>query len=479
MPVSGKDPYFLSDEKSLDGEFKGFKKYGTFTSSEVMGPFIAEAISNLDPSRVNTFEKTISDLLEQFTKHPSAYEDFLGLMDDLRVEGIVLMALRKGPFREYHTSEHAEELVYDLVQELTKIYERKFPRESIANSFFLELAKVAGAWHDVVQDLVPPYNEAESAKQFSDSMQKRMQKLSIAHPVMQSQIEHYIQQIKFISNELIVNATWLVLGVDTKKQAVRKNFYQYVYIALEDYNFLNRKMGMPEIVLGTGNYLDRLLLAAVTIGLADTSRFLLDHVLQEQMILKVFDKLPAHLKKPWEDFFNLYHITSAQEKEMFLGQECQDFRMFPELNFPQDAKMATEQPPFNLSHISEDDFEYFINVCDNNRLSKQVDYKIDYAHLLNMFINTKSKNKNSGIEKRNIEREESFARSLQKEEWDRHADILQKFDEYVLTLDNEARNILGEVIVVLSTRFQPGFIMLQNDKKFQQKLKEALEKSQG
>ncbi len=132
-----------------------------------------------------------------------------------------------------------------------------------------------------------------------------------------------------------------------------------------------------------------------------------------------------------------------------------------------------DSPLVNVADLSQKDLQAFIEACDVNRKSKHLEHKINYAHLLDLFINTTNKKKNKSLEKRNIHREQAFAKSLQKETWDHHARALTDFDNYVSQLSEESRNALGEALLALSTRYQPGFMFLQQDEKYQQKLKEV------
>jgi hypothetical protein len=220
-----------------------------------------------------------------------------------------------------------------------------------------------------------------------------------------------------------------------------------------------------------GAHTKRLFLAAQTISTSDTSRFSLEHVLQEKSLLTALHAFPEPMAKVFDDFFKIAKIDTPEDQEAFLGILGASIRLFPELNIPFDPAIHQRTPPSpRVAQITAEDHRYFVKTLD---LLRTGDFShvppVDFGRLLTLFMETKSIKQD---EKTNFEREKDFARALQRPVWTRHEIDFQLFSDYLQTLnkDSPIYNQLAKGSFVLATQFQPGGQMLRNDDAFKHEL---------
>ncbi len=471
MPLSAQDPYFTTEKRSPDGLFLGFKKYGTIIPSHIIAEHIAEAINDRLIQKSLRFEYRMDSFTQAMENNPIPYHSFLELLDDVRVDGVYEVITHRKPYHQYHTAEHSVELAYDVQQVLAQKLKNVFPKDTVANAIFVALTKAAASWHDVEQKLGPPKNEIHSANMFAKLLKKRVDEFKNKYHGMDDAIENFKDAIDFLSRELIVYATWLVIGVNENKKVVTKTLRQYIEIAVRDIQENFQKDYSFPLKMGDGPYMQRLLLAGKTMSQGDTTRFSFDHVLNSNVLLDSLHTMPDDIKKPLEDFFVFANLNTDVQKEVFLGLHCQDLRMFTELNLPFTPELQKlEYLSIHAAHISENDYIQFIKAFDANRHAHHASDDIDYIHLLDLFINTKNVKPNPQNEKRNIDRERIFAASLENDIWKNHANYLILIDQYISQLDEVSRCNLSKALFALATRFQPGLKLLLSDKKIRARL---------
>jgi hypothetical protein len=215
------------------------------------------------------FEKNADNLITKLKSDSVALQDLNAMFDKVALEGYVAMhkAKPQGPRNHlvYHTAEgHIPEIMEDSKKETLRQLGVTFnaPQDDIANVLFANLARAAAAWHDVVQNLGAPKNEIESAKLFAKSMQTNLNAFKVSHPQLAGEVAKFQTNVDFISQELIVNDTWLLFSKkgDTVKA---RTLGEYINEVASDAN----------VTLTAGPNMKRLMTAAAAVSQSDTSRF--------------------------------------------------------------------------------------------------------------------------------------------------------------------------------------------------------------
>lgn len=387
----------------------------------------------------DAFESAITAFSDTLMQDEKARCDFYDMLDQAHIDGLVEMVKRHTHKMQYHIAEHAAEVAHDTDVTLTKIYAHKFPNETLRNNIMRYIAVAAGAWHDLVQSKGAPDNEIESAKEFTNYLRVKFSHFGKKHPACRNAIYELTKYLDFIANELIVYDTWLVFSLNKDRKIVAKTLRQHSR-ALDPDN-------MPHTPM-----LERLWLAADTISVSDTSRFALEHVRDEKILVHALTQLPTDARQAIEAFFQYANMTDTNIQEEFLGLMGQDIRMFAELN-------TTE-----ISHISTSDYAFFIESLYILRLDNQKYKDIDFKKLLDLFMTTLMKK----ALQPNIQQEINFAKAIGTGIWTRHADDLVKFQSYCATLDDAEKNSLSKGLFMLATGLQPGNALLMNNDSFKQ-----------
>jgi hypothetical protein len=459
--LTSQDSYF-----EPDGEFK--KKYGTFADTAIMGEHLSDLINGRSPEHAEKFEENINSLTQAFEKNPTAEKAFYHLVDECRAFGLVQMALRRAKHSHYHTTEHAAELADDIEQGLTEKFKTEFPQDK-SNNLFIALAKAAASWHDIVQDRgVPPNNEVESAAQFVTYMNELLENYKKKFNFMTPAIENFQRELDFLSKELIVYGTWLVFGMEPGMKLVAKTLTERALYVIQDVNAKSSAEDKTKIA-ETPN-MRRLYGACEMISNGDTKRFGMEHVLKDQLILKALRNFPPANLKILNNFFIAAGINDDRVKEQFLGLMCQNIRIFPELNKPENSQSSVNNSSGKL--ISEAEHDSYVKVCDDIKASASYTINKNATPKTHaMFNNFMYAENLQG--KNNISREISFAKAQQDPMWDLHAKHLNDFTNYIKKISANEKDLLAETLIVLATRFQPGNYLLKKDKTFHAQLREV------
>jgi hypothetical protein len=473
MPINKDDPIVKA---AIDS-------YGTFFAApDVPANMIVDTIN--DRQNQASFESDMSELVVALSNDEAALADFNKLFDDVGMEGIMQMYEAKPTSDNdhliYHTAHgHIPEIMDDSEKEtlnqLAKTFTNPSNQDAIANLLFANLAKAAAAWHDVVQKKGPPVNEIESAKAFEESMRAQLDKFQRKHAKFAPAIEKFKSHLNFISKELIISDTWLLWSMNSETKAVSaKTQGEYVNEVTEKVIQAQNKLQPEERTVleqqgkllkqsEPGAFMTRLQCAAKSISASDTSRFSLEHVLdpvQGQLLVKSLNSMTPELQAPLQAFFTQNGITAQKEQEQFMGLLAQNLRMFGELNMPAGHPAANEK---NTVDIKTEDHQFFLDGMNSTR--EGLGAGIDYQKMLELFITTKSFAKNPGPPAReNIVREQNFGKAQPQEIWHIHAARLAAFDQFVKAPENVGLlKALGECVVNLSTKFQPGYQLLQRN----------------
>lgn len=397
----------------------------------------------------DAFEKAMSAFADALAHNDRARQDFYHMLDEVHATGLLEMVKRHTHDLQYHIAEHAAEVAYDTDISLRKLYSHKFPNDSIKNDMMRHIAIAAAAWHDIIQAKGAPHNELESAKAFSKHLLKKISQFKKQHSELADTITELKKYLDFIADELIVYDTWLVFSLNDKKEIVAKTLRQHTKEL--DAN----EHTSPDKLSNT--MFQRLSFAADAISISDTSRFALEHVRNEKLLLHSLANLSEDAQAAIARLFHSIGMPDPDAQEAFLGLMGQDIRMFPELNTT------------SISHISNEDYQYYMHTLHTLRRDGENQDHIDFKKPLDLFMTTMMKNALQS----NIHQEINFARSIGTGIWVRHADDLVKFEAYYALLNDSDKSALGKALFILSTKEQPGRALLMANEAFKSAVKQA------
>lgn len=447
-PITGDEPYF--------NDPNGFKQLGIFVP---IIPYVVQAINARTKENIQKFEADVGALLTALNKDPAAEKTMYQLLEFVRAKGLVVMSKRKADGIQYHTAEHAAEASHDTGSAMAAEMKNNFNKESDKkiNQFFIELAKAAVAWHDVVQHKTPPHNEEQSAIEFAKEMDINLNEFKKLFPAMSEQINNFAKHLEFISRELIVYNTWLVFGMEHDSGLTAKSLRVHI-------DNISASLGIDQSHFGP--YMKRLYIASRVISISDVSRCQFEHVTQEQLLLHGYNALPDKIKNSVEEFFKIANIKSAEDKEIFFGLFGTHTRMFSEINLPQlkGIRKHHKASNMNITDISQESYDHFNSVLNTLRSSDDpASLDLDYSNLFRMLMNTKSLKNNDT----SVKREQAFAHAQHHQMWEKYAEQLEMLTTFMNTLNEEQLDHLGHCLFILSTHFQPGSEYLKNDQTYQ------------